>query len=37
MFLPVFKSKQPSWHGQWSTPSSMRGTTAQDKCVHAWL
>ena len=36
-FRPVKRSKKPSWHGQWRTPSAIRGTTAHERCVHTWL
>ena len=35
--VPDARSKRPSWHGQWRTPSAIRGTTAQDRWVHFWL
>ncbi len=37
MFLPVARSKMPSWQGQCRMPSSILGTTAHERCVHFWL
>ena len=33
---PLTMSNDPTWQGQWSSPRSGRGTTAQERWEHFW-